>query len=405
MRMSRADRSVLATWWFTVDRKLLTALLSLIGIGLVLSLAASPAVAIKKGLRPYYFVERQLAFTCIGVVAMLGISMLDARSVRRLAALVFAAAVGAMAMVLFTGDEINGAKRWVRIAGLSLQPSEFAKPAFVVLAAWAFAEIERRRDMPGLPIAIGLYVTFAGLLILQPDVGQTMLISLVWGCMFAISGQPMIWAAAFAGLAAAGLVTAYYTLGYVHARVDKFLKPVVGDRSQTDRATQSFIEGGFFGRGPAEGTIKTVLPDAHTDFIFAVVGEEFGAVACLGLVGLFAFIVLRALARVIDEPDPFTRLAVAGLSLVFGLQALINMAVNVGLMPPKGMTLPFISAGGSSTLAIALGMGLVLALTRRRPDVGRLKLPTVTEAFEGGYPGAHELQVPAVVPGNSSFKR
>jgi cell division protein FtsW len=357
---------------------LLTALLSLIGIGVVLSLAASPAVALKKGLPAYHFVQRHLAFSGLGLCLMLAISMLDARAARRLSAVVFAGCLIAMTGILMTGDEINGAKRWLRIAGLSLQPSELAKPAFVVLTAWAFGEIDRRRDMPGLPVAVALYVAFAGLLILQPDVGQTLLISLVWGALFVMSGQSLVWAAALAGVAAGGLLLAYQALGYVHARVDKFLKPVPGDRSQTDRAAQSFIEGGFFGRGPAEGTIKTVLPDAHTDFIFAVVGEEYGALACLGLVVLFAYIVLRAFARVMDEPDSFTRLAVTGLSVLFGLQALINMAVNVGLMPPKGMTLPFISAGGSSTLAVAIGMGLVLALTRRRTSASRLQLPRLT---------------------------
>jgi cell division protein FtsW len=375
MRLSRADRSVLATWWFTVDRRMLAALLSLVGIGVVLSLAASPAIAVKKGLPAYFFVQRQLVFATLGVGVMLAISVLDARTIRRLAAVVFVLAVLAMLAIMATGDEIKGARRWIRFAGVSLQPSEFAKPAFVILAAWAFAEIERRRDMPGLPIAVGLYLTLAALLVLQPDVGQTLLISVVWGALFVVAGQSLVWAVAFAAFACGGLVAAYLSLGYVHARVTKFFSPTPGDRSQTDRASQSFIEGGFFGRGPAEGTIKTVLPDAHTDFIFAVVGEEYGAVACVGLVALFAYIVVRAFVRVMDEPDQFTRLAVIGLSVLFGLQALINMAVNVGLMPPKGMTLPFISAGGSSTLATALGMGLVLALTRRRPDANRLKLP------------------------------
>jgi cell division protein FtsW len=375
MRLSRADRSVLATWWFTVDRRLLAALLSLMAIGLVLSLAASPAIAVKKGLPTYFFVQRQILFSTLALGILLIVSMLDARTIRRLAALLFLAALTAMLAIILTGDEVKGARRWIRFAGLSVQPSEFAKPAFVVLAAWAFAEVERRRDMPGLPIALALYVSFAALLLMQPDVGQTLLVSAVWGALFIVSGQSLVWAAAFAGLTASGLLAAYFTLGYVQARVDKFLRPTPGDRSQTDRAAQSFIEGGFFGRGPAEGTIKSVLPDAHTDFIFAVVGEEYGAIACLGLVALFAYVVLRAMSRVLDEPDGFTRLAVTGLSVLFGLQALINMAVNVGLMPPKGMTLPFISAGGSSTLAIGLGMGLVLALTRRRPDVNRLMLP------------------------------
>jgi cell division protein FtsW len=378
MSLSRADRSVLATWWFTVDRRLLTALLALAGIGVVLSLAASPVIALKKGLPAYYFVQRQIAFAGLSVCMMLAISMLDARAARRLCAIVFVGVIVAMIAILLTGDEIKGARRWIRIAGLSLQPSEFGKPAFVVLSAWAFAEIERRRDMPGLPTAVGLYVLFAGLLVVQPDVGQTLLISIVWGVLFVVAGLSLVWASGLVGLLLGGLVTAYFTLDYVHSRVDKFLRPTPGDRSQTDRAAQSFIEGGFFGRGPAEGTIKNVLPDAHTDFIFAVVGEEYGAIACIALVGLFAYIVLRGMGRIIDETDGFTRLAVTGLSVLFGMQALINMAVNVGLMPPKGMTLPFISAGGSSTLAIAFSMGLVLALTRRRADAHLQDLPQLT---------------------------
>lgn len=375
MLLSRADGSKLAQWWFTVDRVLLGAVMALMGVGLVVSLAASPAVAVKKGFSPFHFVERQLIFTALGGIAMIAVSQLSPRGVRRLSLLLFAAAIAALVAVLAVGDEINGAKRWLRLAGFSLQPSEFAKPAFVVLTAWAFAEAAHRRDMPARSIAVGLLVAFAALLIAQPDVGQTLLIALVWGALFFISGRSLFVVAGLAAAGAAGLGAAYALLPHVRFRFDRFLAPGRGDNSQTERAIQSFTEGGFFGRGPGEGTIKTVLPDAHTDFIFAVIAEEYGVLACLALLALFAFIVGRCLWHAAREADLFIRLAVSGLALAFALQALINMSVNVGLVPAKGMTLPFISTGGSSTIAISITIGLVLALTRRRPDASRLKMP------------------------------
>jgi len=375
MRFSRADRSRLAQWWFTVDHSLLSAILILIGAGLVMSLAASPAVAVKKGLPAYYFVERHFAFGAAGLGLMLMISFLSPSAVRRLSLALLVASVAALATVLYSGAELNGAKRWLSLGGHSLQPSEFAKPAFVVLVAWALAESGRRKDMPALEIAIGAWVLMAALLLAQPDVGQTLLISAVWGALYFLSGQRLIGAAAIAGVGLIGLVASYFTFPHVRFRVDRFLAPTPGDRSQVDRAMQSFAEGGFLGRGPGEGTIKTALPDAHTDFIFAVMAEEYGVLACLGLVFLFAFITFRAFSALRGEPYSANRLAVMGLALLFGLQALINMAVNVGLMPAKGMTLPFVSAGGSSTLAISVTLGMLLALTRRRPGASRLKKP------------------------------
>jgi cell division protein FtsW len=375
MRISRADRSLLGEWWFTFDRVLLTALLTLVAVGLVLSLAASPSVALKKGLPAFYFAERHIVFAAIGVVAMLAVSLLSPRGVRRLALVLFVASIGAMIAVLLSGDEINGARRWLRVAGFSLQPSEFAKPGFAVLCAWAFAESERRSDVPALHLAVAFYVLFAALLVMQPDIGQTLLVSAVWAALFISTGRSLAWGAGLLAAAIAGLAAAYAAFPHVRLRFWRFLTPVTGDNSQLDRAYRSFAEGGFLGRGPAEGTIKTVLPDAHTDFIFAVVAEEYGAIACLAIALVFAVVVLRPLARNVGERDGFIRHATTALALLIGLQALINMAVNVGLIPAKGMTLPFISSGGSSTLAISLTCGMLLALTRRRPDALRLKLP------------------------------
>lgn len=368
MRFSRSDRSRLAEWWFTVDHVLVVAVLAIVATGLVLSLAASPAVAIKKGFATFHFVERHVVFSIAGVAVMLAVSLLDPKAVRRLALVVFAVAFAGLVVVQVTGREINGARRWLELAGHSLQPSEFIKPAFVVLAAWLFAEARGRRDMPALPLAVAGLVLVAALLVLQPDVGQTLLVTAAWGALYVLSGQPLVGAVAMAGIAVLGLAAAYLTLPHVAARIDRFVSPASGENGQIERAMQSFVEGGFFGRGPGEGTIKSILPDAHTDFIFAVVAEEYGVLACLALLGLFGFVVLRALHLAVREGDAATRLAVQGLALVFGLQALINMGVNVGLLPAKGMTLPFISAGGSSTIAVSLTLGMLIALARRRPE-------------------------------------
>ncbi len=396
MRISRSDRSRLAQWWFTVDHALLGAILAIIAAGIVLSLAASPAVAMKKGLPTYYFVERQVLFSGLGVVLMLAVSLMPPTAVRRLALVMFAASLVGLVAVLLVGAELNGARRWLSLAGHSFQPSEIMKPAFTVLSAWAFAQAQKRPDMPALWLAIGSWVLVAGLLLMQPDVGQTLLLSLVWGALYFLSGQSLVGAAALVASGAAGLGLAATVYPHVRARFAKFLAPTPGDNSQIDRAMQSFSEGGFFGRGPGEGTIKIVLPDAHTDFIFAVVAEEYGVVSCLLLLAMFGFVVVRALMAARAEPEADIRHAVEGLALLFGLQALINMGVNVGLLPAKGMTLPFISAGGSSTLAVSVTLGMLLALTRRRPDVARLKkprlMPTIDPLPHGPGPGTPDAR-------------
>lgn len=398
MKLSRADKSRFADWAFTVDKPLLTALMMLLVIGLVLSFAASPSVAIKKGFDTYYFVERHVVFASASALVMLVVSFLTPTGVRRLAAAVFLAALAGMVAVLFTGNELNGAQRWLSIAGYSLQPSEFAKPAFVVLMAWLFAESGRGADMPALPVAFGIWATFAALLVAQPDVGQTALISTTAVLLYILAGLPLLGAAAIAGVGAAGLWLAYQNFAHVHARLDRFFNPVAAENFQVSRAMQSFAEGGMMGRGPGEGTIKSSLPDAHTDFIFAVVAEEYGVIACLGLLAIFAFIVLRAFKRGMAESDHANRLAIQGLAIVFGLQAIINMGVNIGLLPPKGMTLPFISAGGSSMLALALTAGMLVALTRRRADPQRLKKPRLVPTIDASHPAFARGATSAMAP-------
>lgn len=377
MRFDREDKSLLVDWWFTVDRVLLTAVFMLIGIGIIVSLAASPSVALNKELPPFYFVKRHIVIAAFGVTLMLALSVQSPRTIRRIALALFAGCIAAMVYIFVAGEDINGARRWMRIAGVSLQPSEIAKPAFIVLSAWAFAEHERRRDVPALPVAFGLYLIFVGLLLAQPDIGQSLLVSLVWGAMFVLAGLPMAIAGAFMVTATVGLGIAYLVLPYIQDRVHAYLFPVKGDFSQIERAYNSFKEGGFFGRGPGEGTIKTILPDAHTDFIFAVIAEEYGVIACLLLLGLFMFIVFRALLKAISSDDLSRRYAVCGLGLLIGGQTLINMGVNVGLLPAKGMTLPMISAGGSSLVAVSITFGMILGLTRRQSSTGDVRIPNV----------------------------
>jgi cell division protein FtsW len=373
MRITRADRSVLSDWWFTVDRLMFFGLLLLLGAGLVLSLAASPPIADKYDLEPFYFVRRHAALLLPAVAIMFAASTLTPKQIRRVSLVIFIAGCLMMALIIFVGPEIKGAKRWLQVGFVSIQPSEFVKPAFIVLTAWLFNESQKRRDVPGIELAVGLYAIFAVLLVMQPDFGQTLLVTLVWGALFYMAGINMVWIAALGAAGVAGLVSAYFLVPHVASRIDRFLDPASGDTYQADRSLDSFLHGGWFGRGPGEGTVKDVLPDSHTDFIFAVTAEEYGLLACMILLLVFAFIVLRGLSKASQEPDGFIRHAIAGLVMLFGLQALINMAVNVGLLPAKGMTLPFISYGGSSLLAMALTMGFLLGLTRKRPMAGQIK--------------------------------
>ena len=365
MTLSRAEKSIVTDWWFTVDRMLLATILTIAGAGVVLSLAASPAIAIKRGLPTYYFVERQLVFIALAVAIMLGLSLLSPERIRRLALAHSRRASCSSLAVLAGGAEINGARRWVHIGGYSLQPSEFAKPAFVVLCAWLLARGPAPAGHAGAARGVRpLPRCSPASWPCSPTSARRCSSALVWCALFFLAGGRVAWFLAFLGDAGARpSATAYSTVGYVRLRVDRFLSPGAGDSYQAGRARQSFIEGGLFGRGPGEGTIKAVLPDAHNDFIFAVIAEEYGVLVCLVLLGLFALVVARVFARQMREGDDFLRLAAMGLALLFGLQAIINMAVNTGLLPTKGMTLPFISIGGSSTLAAGVGLGMLLRLT------------------------------------------
>ncbi|MFQ5983887.1 MAG: putative peptidoglycan glycosyltransferase FtsW [Alphaproteobacteria bacterium] len=367
--LPRTDRSLLGRWWWTVDRWTLAALLVLFAAGAVLAMAASPAVAERIGIDSFHFVRRQFAFLPLALALFLATSLLSPVGVRRLGAVGFLVALLLLMVMPLLGEEVKGARRWVTLFGFSLQASEFVKPTFAVLAAWLFATARLKPAFRGELICVGLYGLVVVLLLLQPDVGMAVMVSAVWFAQFFVAGVSLTWATLLAVVGLGGAVAVYWLMPHVTDRIDRYLDPASGDSYQVDRALEAFSNGGLFGRGPGEGVVKEVLPDAHSDFVFAVAGEEFGLLACLAILGLFAFIMLRGFARAFQEKDLFALLAVTGLLVQFGLQAILNMAVSLGLLPATGMTLPFISYGGSSLLATALGMGMVLALMRRRPEV------------------------------------
>lgn len=369
---ARTDTSVIARWWWTVDRWTLFAIAALIGFGILLTLAASPAVADRIGYDTYYFVKRQLAYLPPAIIAVIGLSMLDPKGVRRAGIVLFLVTLLLLIVTLIAGVEIKGARRWLNLGGFSLQPSELIKPAFAVVAAWLMATAKSAEKFPGLTIAIGLYGLVAMLLVLEPDMGQTALITAIFFAEFFVAGMPLyLIAGGIVGVAVFG-VLAYFTLPHFASRIDRFLDPSSGDSYQVATGLEAFMNGGLFGRGPGEGTVKEVLPDAHSDFIFAVAGEELGFFACLIIVAVYAAIVLRGIARSLEAHNLFVLLAVTGLLTQFGAQAVIHMASTLNLMPTKGMTLPFISYGGSSLLGIAVTMGLTLALTRRHVGLREL---------------------------------
>ena len=368
--LTRLDTSTVGRWWWTVDKWMLAAVGLLLAIGILLNLAAGPPAAERIDANTFHFVRKQALFLPLVILVMFIVSLLSAVSVRRLAALGFVIMLLLMIATALLGDSINGARRWIDIGPLpALQPSEFMKPCFAVVTAWMFAEHRMRDDFPGNLIAMILLLCTATLLLRQPDVGMTLVITAVWCAQFFVAGLPIIWVILFVVTGLGAVVGSYFLFPHVASRVDRFLDPSSGDTYQVTQAMRAFQQGGLFGRGPGEGRVKEALPDAHTDFIFAVAGEEFGVFLCLLVVALFACMVVRALLKVTREENLFVLLAVGGLAVQFGLQAMINMASSLHMVPTKGMTLPFISYGGSSLLALGIGMGMLLALTRRRRDM------------------------------------
>ncbi|MBH63793.1 MAG: putative lipid II flippase FtsW [Alphaproteobacteria bacterium] len=349
---------------------MLLALLTLSVIGILMVVAASPAVAERLGLESFHFVRRQFIYFMPALAVMIGVSLLTPLAIRRVAVVGLVVALLGLLATLVIGHEVNGASRWIKLGAFVLQPSEFVKPTLAVATAWMLAEQQKNEEFPGYIVSAILLALALTMLILQPDFGMAVVVGAVCFTQLFMGGMPTTWVAVLVVVGLGGVSLAYVLLPHVASRIDRFLDPASGDSYQVDKAMEAFSNGGVLGRGPGEGVVKFVLPDAHSDFIFAVVGEEFGLFAGLAIVALFAFIVLRGFYRMFQERNMFVLLATGGLLVQFGAQAIVNMGVNVRLLPAKGMTLPFISYGGSSLLALALTMGMVLGLTRRRSGRG-----------------------------------
>lgn len=367
---TRTDRSAIGRWWWTVDRPLLAALLAIVAFGVALVMAASPPVASRIGLSDYHFIIRHLSILVPSLIALFAFSMMDLRKLRRTAFIVLGMSMAAMVLVLLVGMEIKGAQRWIHLPGFSLQPSEFVKPAFLVVAAWFISHQKEKPEFPGMFVAIGLYAMVALLLVLQPDMGMTFVITACFMTIIFLSGLQMRWVILLVMIGCIGGLMAYQFFPHVQSRVDRFLHPETGDTYQIDRSLEAFRMGGLFGSGPGQGTVKLTLPDAHSDFIFSVAGEELGLFFVVVIIALYGYVLVRGFNRIMDSDDLFVMLATGGLLTMFGLQAFINMGSSLHLLPTKGMTLPFISYGGSSLLSTGMAMGMVLSLTRRQARSG-----------------------------------
>lgn len=359
--LDRTNRGIIGHWWWTVDRVMLVSIAVLALLGLIMVFAASPPVARLLEVDGNYFITKHLIYLGPAIVALVCVSLMSCRGVYRLAVAMLAFFGTLTLLTLFIAPEVKGATRWLDMPGFRLQPSEFLKPALVITIAWLLA---RQEGLRGVPHAVALLSIPIMMLALQPDLGMSVLIAAVFAVQLFVAGISWLIVVAAIAAAGAGVWIAYHAMSHVRARIDGFFDPTT-EVYQVEKALRAVAEGGLFGRGPGEGIVKFNLPEAHSDFVFAAAAEEFGVVACLLILAVFAFITLRGFERLMESRDRFVQIAAAGLLAQFGLQALINMAVNLNLMPTKGMTLPLISYGGSSTLALAVGLGMLLALTRK----------------------------------------
>ena len=366
LNVGRTDRSVIGHWWWTVDKFFLLAVFGLMFIGVVLIMASSPSVADRIGLDSFHFVRRQLYFIFPAVAIMLSVSLLSPLWIRRIGIASLCLFFLLFLFTLFIGYETKGAQRWLQFNSFLLQPSEFIKPTLVIFTAWMLSEKTSDSSFPGYTITMIVTSIILFILFLQPDIGMALLISAVIFVQMFIAGLSIYFVILFSIIGMLGAFCSYLLFPHVSNRVDRFLDPSSGDSYQVDTALNAFDNGGFLGTGPGEGVVKEILPDAHADFIFAVAGEEFGIILVLIIIILFAFLVLRGFSRIINETNSFIYLATSGILTQIGLQAVINMGVNMRLLPAKGMTLPFISYGGSSLIALSFGIGVILALTRKR---------------------------------------
>lgn len=370
---ARAGDPILPRWWRTVDRWSLACILLLVGLGLLLGLAASVPLATRNGLPPFHYVERQALFSALGMIAMFLTSLLSPDMVRRLGVSGFLLTFVALALLPVLGSDFGkGAVRWYSLGMISVQPSEFLKPGFVVLCAWLMAASQEINGPPGKVASFAVAIVVVGFLAMQPDFGQAALVLFAWGVIYFVAGAPIVLLVGVAGLVASGGIAAYSYSDHFAKRIDGYMSSDIDPRTQVGYAVNAIQEGGFLGVGVGQGQVKWQLPDAHTDFIIAVAAEEYGLLMVLFILGLYTTIVVRALTRLMRERDPFARLAGSGLACIFGVQALVNTSVAVRLLPAKGMTLPFVSYGGSSLIATGITVGMLLALTRTRPqgDIG-----------------------------------
>jgi cell division protein FtsW len=363
---SRTDGRVFGRWWWTVDRGMLFSFLTMMIVGILMALAATPMVAGRIGLETSYFLKRHLLYVIPSLLTIFFISLLSQKDLRRLSLLLFLIFGPLTLLTLFIGTEIKGACRWISVFGFSLQPSEFAKPALVVITAWMFSEQQKNPEFRGKFVAFFLLTIFLLFLMFQPDVGTTIICALVWSGQLFLNGLPMIMVVGVVMAMVGGFMLACIFLPHVAARVDRFLDPEIGDHYQIGRSLEAFASGGLFGVGPGEGVIKKYVPDAHSDFVFAVLGEEFGFFVCLLLVILIAFVVIYGMLKALKDNNLFSVLASVGLLIQFGLQSFVNIASALQVIPTKGMTLPFISYGGSSMMAISISVGMILALGRKK---------------------------------------
>jgi len=362
--MKKLDIIKLGRWWWTLDRWTLSALFTLILIGVILNFAGTPLIAKKLGYTPYHLLQKQLLFLFPSLLILVVTSMIPPIILRNICFSLLAICILLLVLTLFFGIEIKGARRWIRLFGFSFQASEFIKPVFAVTSAWFFAHAKSSNDNLGRYVSTFIFLMIAMLLLMQPDLGMTALLSLIWFVQFFLAGLPIIFIVIIGFLGLTGLLGAYMLLPHVSSRIDRFFDPQSGDSYQINKSLEAFASGGLFGQGPGEGKIKAHLPDAHADFIFSVAGEEFGFIVCLGIVLLYTFILLRSFWLLYTKENLFVLLAGAGICVQFSTQAMINIASSLRLIPTKGMTLPFLSYGGSSLIALSFSMGVLLAFTR-----------------------------------------
>lgn len=362
---TRTDKSVLSTWWGSIDRITVTALMILIAIGIMLVTAASPAAAERYHLSPFFFVHRQLLFLVPTLAMMFGISFLDHKTLWRLASITMVVTLVLMVFAILFGAQVKGATRWINVFGEKLQPSEFAKPCFAIISAWFMARQRQNPAFPGQQLAFGVFLLVLCLLMAEPDLGMSVVLCAIWFAQVFLSGLPVFFFFLLLGMGALGLFASYLFFPHVTSRIDRFLDPAAGDNYQVQKSLEAFSHGGLFGTGPGHGIVKLTLPDAHEDFIFAVGGEEFGMLFAVILILIYCFIIIRSISRVYRSDDMFVILATAGLMTQFGLQSIIHMGSSLHLLPAKGMTLPLISYGGSSLLSFGLALGALLSLTRK----------------------------------------